>query len=201
MGWGPLADTDVAEAVRLAKQAIETGKDDPDALWTAGITVSVFAGEAATAASLIERALTLNPNCAPAWMASGWIACFLARAEAAIEGFERAIRLSPLDPLGYAFTGGLAIAQLIAGHYEEAMEWVDRSLREQDRFFLSVRYKVALCGLLDRVDEGREWLGRLLELRPEFTIAAYNIETGRYIPAQHRSIISDGLRKAGLPEG
>ena len=201
MGWGPLADTDVAEAVRLAKQAIETGKDDPDALWTAGITVSVFAGEATTAASLIERALTLNPNCAPAWMASGWIACFLARAEAAIEGFERAIRLSPLDPLGYAFTGGLAIAQLIAGHYEEAMEWVDRSLREQDRFFLSVRYKVALCGLLDRVDEGREWLGRLLELRPEFTIAAYNIETGRYIPAQHRSIISDGLRKAGLPEG
>src|SRR5262249_16243566 len=199
--WGPLADTDVAEAMRLAKQAIETGKDDPDALWTTGITVSVFAGEAATAASLIERALTLNPNCAPAWMASGWSPCFLPRAEAAIEGFERAIRLSPLDPLGYAFTGGLAIAQLIAGHYEEAMEWVDRSLREQDRFFLSVCYKVALCGLLDRVDEGREWLGRLLELRPEFTIAAYNIETGRYIPAQHRSIISDGLRKAGLPEG
>ena len=81
------------------------------------------------------------------------------------------------------------------------MEWVDRSLREQDRFFLSVRYKVALCGLLCRADEGRRWLGRLLELRPEFTIAAYNIETGRYIPAQHRSIISDGLRKAGLPEG
>src|SRR5262249_52081098 len=156
MGWGPLADTDVAEAVRLAKQAIETGKDDPDALWTAGITVAIFAGEVATAASLIERAVTLNPNSAPAWMASGWSGCFLARAEIATEGFQRAIRLSPLDPLGYAFTCGLAVAELIAGHYEEAMDWVDRSLREQDRFFLSVRYKVALCGLLDRVDEGRE---------------------------------------------
>jgi hypothetical protein len=31
--------------------------------------------------------------------------------------------------------------------------------------------KVTLCGLLDRVDEGRQWVARLIELIPEPTIA------------------------------
>ena len=80
------------------------------------------------------------------------------------------------------------------------MEWVDRSLREQDRFFISVRYKVALCGLLGRAEEGKEWLRRLLELRPVFTIASYCIEAGAYVSPELRTVVRDGLRKAGLPE-
>jgi hypothetical protein len=35
-GWGPLSDADIAEAVRLARQAIEVGREDSDALWMAG---------------------------------------------------------------------------------------------------------------------------------------------------------------------
>ena len=199
-GWCALSDEDLAEGVRLAKQAIEAGKDDPDALWTAGLTLAVLAGEAATGASLIERALTLNPNSAHAWMASGWAHCILARPKNATDALQRAMRLSPLDPFGYLFTGALAIAHLVAGRYEEAMEWVDRSLREQDRFFISVRYKVALCGLLGRAEEGKEWLRRLLELRPGFTIASYCIEAGAYVSPELRTVVTDGLRKAGLPE-
>jgi tetratricopeptide (TPR) repeat protein len=59
-GWGPLSDAEVAEAVSLARQAIEAGRDDPDALWMAANTVSFFAGDHATAA--VDRALTLNPS-------------------------------------------------------------------------------------------------------------------------------------------
>lgn len=42
-GWGPLSDAEVAEAVSLARQAIEAGRDDPDALWMAANAVSFFA--------------------------------------------------------------------------------------------------------------------------------------------------------------
>jgi hypothetical protein len=61
---GPLSDSDVADCVRLARQAIEAGKDDPDAFWMAANPVSFFAGDSVTAAD----ALTLNPGSAYAWL-------------------------------------------------------------------------------------------------------------------------------------
>jgi hypothetical protein len=43
-GWGPLTEAEVAEATRLARQAIETGKDDPDVLWMGGQVLSFLGG-------------------------------------------------------------------------------------------------------------------------------------------------------------
>jgi len=70
-GWGPVSDAEVAEGAHLTRLSIEAGKDDPDALWMAGMTISVLAGDHATAASVIDRAITLNPNSAHAWMGRG----------------------------------------------------------------------------------------------------------------------------------
>src|SRR5712691_11197356 len=106
-------------------------------------------------------------------MARGYVSYFQNRPGPAIDAFERAMRLSPLDPLGYLFTCGLAFAHVIAGRYEEAMEWADRSLRELPRFRTAVNMKVILCAHLGRIEEAREWLGRLLEIVPGLTIARY----------------------------
>ena len=197
-GWIPLAEAEVADGVRLAKVAIETGQDDPDALWMAGVALWLLAGEFATAASVIDRALALNSNSAQAWMASGWVQTILNRPQPAIEALQRAMRLSPLDPLGYMFKAALAFAHTVAGRYEEALEWVDQSLREQEKFVPSIRYRAALCGHLGRVEEGREWLRRLLDVRPGLTIARY-LREATYQPPEIRAIFADGFRKAGLP--
>ena len=61
-GWGPLSDQDVAAAVRLARQALETARDDPDTISQAAITLFMLANEPALAAAVIDRAVTLNPN-------------------------------------------------------------------------------------------------------------------------------------------
>jgi hypothetical protein len=41
-------------------------KDDPDTLWMAGFTLRWYAGQHHVAAAAVDRALTLNPNSAPA---------------------------------------------------------------------------------------------------------------------------------------
>ena len=146
-GGEPLSGAEIAEGLRLAGQAIEAGKDDPDALWMAGDTLSILVGEHATAASAIERALILNPNSAHAWMASGWVSGYQNRPGAAIEALQRAMRLSPLDPFGYMFSGGLAFAHLAAARYRDALEWADRSLRDQPRFSSAISVKVASCAI------------------------------------------------------
>src|SRR4029450_10076172 len=151
-GWISLEEAEVVEGVHLAKVAIDTGQDDPDALWMAGVSLWLLARAPATAAAVIDRALTLNSNSAQAWMASGWVQSILNRPDPAIQSLHRAMRLSPLDPLGYMFKAALAFAYTVAGRYEEALEWVDQSLREQEKFVPAIRYKTALCGHLGRIE-------------------------------------------------
>jgi hypothetical protein len=66
------SDGEVAEGVRFARQAIETGNEDLDALWMGGWGLIILAGERAAGLSAIERALALNPNSALAWNFFGW---------------------------------------------------------------------------------------------------------------------------------
>jgi adenylate cyclase len=47
---------------------------------------------------MVDRAVTLNPNLAVAWVSRGWVAAICCEAETAIESFNQMIRLSPLDP-------------------------------------------------------------------------------------------------------
>jgi tetratricopeptide (TPR) repeat protein len=74
-----------------------------------------------------------------------WVTTFAEQIDAAIEAFERAMRLSPLDALGHVVKSGLARAHLTAGRYGEAMRWVDQAIVEQPRFTTALRIKVVLC--------------------------------------------------------
>jgi adenylate cyclase len=198
--WGLVSNDEVAEGLRLARRVIEAGKDDPDALWMAALTLLSLAGERSTAASAVERALALNPNSAHAWMARGWVACFAGEPSSAIEAFEHAMRLSPLDPLGWGFTGGIAFAHLLAGRYEKGMEWADRCLHEQPRFNTAISIKAVCCAHLGRMQEARDCLRRRLELQPELTVTTYKTSAGVSFAPDVLAAFLDGLRRAGLPE-
>ena len=199
-GWGPVSDAEIADALQLARRAIEAGKDEPEALCMAGNVISFLGGDHATAAGVIERGLVLNPNSALGWFASGLVLYRQNRPDRAIEAFQRAMRLSPFDPLGYRFSAGLAVAHLIAGRYQEAIEWADRSLREVPRYESTIRNRVVACAHLGRIDEARDWLRRLLEITPRLTIARYKALYGITHPPGIIDIYVEGLRKAGLPE-
>jgi len=198
---GTVSDADVVESVRLARHAIETGKDDPDALWMGAFVLAVFAGEHAAAVSVIDRALTLNPNSAHAWHIRGFVLMFRNQPGPAIEAIQRAMRLSPLDPLGPSFKSALAAAHCFAGRYEEAVEWADRALHEQPRFDPAMAVEMVSCAHLGRIDEAREWLRRRLELQPKLTIAEWRARgVVKFASPELLTRFEEGLRKAGLPE-
>jgi adenylate cyclase len=166
-----------------------------------GWAIVILGGERATGLSAIQRALELNPNCALAWNFSGWVQGFSNRPAPAIEALQRAMRLSPLDPQRWMFEGGLALAHLVAGRYEEAIEWVDRALQENTRAMAVLRLKAAACGQLGRIEEGRECVRRLRELVPGSTVAGSKEGLRSFVSPEVLNIYADGLLKAGLPEG
>src|SRR5262249_43583522 len=196
---GRVSDTEVAEGVRLARRAIEMGKADPDALWMAGYTLSYFAHEHAAAATIIGRALMLNANSAHAWQAAGFVSVMQGRPDAAIEAFEHAMRLSPLDPLGRAFTMGMALAHFAAGRYADCMEWADRTLREEPRHLPAMHFRAACCAHLGRIEEAHDWVDRASQLETGFTIARLKAFRLPFPPELLAGVV-EGLRKAGLPE-
>jgi adenylate cyclase len=87
-----------AKARSLAERAAVLSGDDPIILTVLG-TVHTFVRNYGTARVLFERALTLDPNAAWAWSRLGWIENYTDQPHKAIENFERALRLSPLDPM------------------------------------------------------------------------------------------------------
>jgi adenylate cyclase len=152
------------------------------------------------ARGIIDRALSLNANSAHAWMANGFVSCRRGRADSAIEAFQRAMRLSPLDPLNRGFMGGLAVAHLIARRYQEAVEWADQSLATQPDYRPALRVKVAALVQLGRIDKARDWLKRLIEIQPGLTITRIEAYAGALYSPELLAVFVDGFRKAGLPE-
>src|SRR5215471_15692624 len=99
-GWTANRAQEMAEATRLARLAAQLGKDDAVALAFGGLALGYVAGDFEGALALVDRALSLNPNLATAWYASGTVRAFRGgEPDVAIEHLRRAMRLSPRDPL------------------------------------------------------------------------------------------------------
>jgi adenylate cyclase len=188
------------EAIRLANQAIEEGKDDPVALLNAGWTIAVLAGERALGLRAIDRAIALNPNSALGWGLKGWVEAISNRSAPAIEAARRAIRLSPLDPMRYWFDGALALACVISDRDEEGMESADQALTQNPRAVRVLGLKAITCVRLGRLEEASECVRRFRELRPGSTIANLEETMRAGFSPEVLAIYLDGLRKAGMPE-
>jgi len=199
-GWGALSDDDVAEACRLSRQALEAERDDTETISHAAWTLFFLAGEAAMAATALDRALALNPNAAYGWLVRGSIHALRNQPEAAIEAIERARRLSPFDPYTFLYALNIALADLVAQRFEQSIEWADRALHDQPRLVASMRVKVAALAHLGRLDAARAELSRVLAIDPKLTIAGYRAYA-HFMAPEVLELHVTGLRLAGLPEG
>ena len=199
MGAG--SHDDLAAGIRLARQALEAGRDDPDTLWQAAVTLSTLGGEVALAATLVDRALTLNPNAADAWSTQRLDPRYVQSARSGDRSLRSGDALEPVRSAQLLFAGGLAIAHLYARRFETAIEWADRVLHDQPRFITAIRIKVIANAHLGRLEEARAELGRVLAIHPGLTIARYRAFMDVNSAPEAVELNVTGLRLAGLPEG
>ncbi|MBO0712743.1 MAG: hypothetical protein J2P47_15840, partial [Acetobacteraceae bacterium] len=202
-GWLPPSDARVNEGLRLAHMAAETGDNDPEALWMAGLTIATLAGDAARGAALIGKSLALNSNSARAWWANGVVQTYLGGFDLAFTGFERSHRLNPLDTASYAYWTAVATTHFFAGNYAAAREMLARALLDWRDAPTALRLDAAVCGLMGRGEEGRESVARWLALVPHATIESTRPYFQSITAARPRVLhaLLQGLRQAGLPEG
>ena len=99
-----------AEALKLADRAASQSSDDPLILAVLG-AVHTFARNYGVARVMLERAVALDPNAAWALSRLGWLDVYADRPDEAGCHFEKAMRLSPLDPINFNNLVGLASAR------------------------------------------------------------------------------------------
>jgi len=199
-GWMVDREREIADAVRLARRAVALGKDDETALWSGGLSLAYLGKEVEAGAAYIDRALLLNPNLAASWNASGWVRMYLGESASAIEHFERAIRLSPLDPLTYFAFTGMAFAHACAGRYDESVSWATKALHEQPSNAQALRVAAIAYALSDRMVDARAAMARLREVDPTLRLSNLDRVVAPLRRAEDRERYIESLRKAGLPE-
>ena len=118
----------------------------------------------------------------------------------AVEHAQRAIRLSPFDPLRNLPYVGLAYAHFAAGRFEETVAAASLATQSKPRFTVPIILHAAALGSLDRSEDAKTVVQRLLELQPGLTVATA-ILSARYVDPENIAALANALRRAGLPEG
>lgn len=198
-GWTEDRDLETSEGIRLARLAAELGRDDAVALTRGGHALAHLAGDLDSGIALLDRAVFLNPNMASAWFLGGFLRTWHGECEDAIAHFERAMRLSPVDPELYRMQAGIAMAHLFAGRIEKASVWAERSYSNLPSFLMVVALIAVTRALGGRREDASRAIDELRRLDPALRIS--NVTD--WLPIrrpEHLSIFADGLRKAGLAE-
>ena len=111
-------------------------------------------------------------------------------------GYCVPIRVSPVDPRRHLTFGGIGLALIELGRFDEAIVAAKKALRQTPSFSPAYRCLASAFAQLGRDAEAREAAAHVLETDPAFTISGWIARGGQ--SNSHLQI--EGLRKAGLPE-
>ena len=195
LGYSNDPQFDRKEAVRLFPLALSIDDGDPETLATASLTSAFMVGDREGEIEMADRAVALNPNSSNAWNCRGWVYNYAALPEEAIRSFERAIRMSPVDPRQYTTLTGMGLAFIELRRFDEAIVVGKKALR-QKLYVATYRCLASAFAHLGRDAEAREAAARLLEVDRVFTISEWTARGGQ----SNSKLLIEGLRKAGLPE-
>jgi TolB-like protein/Flp pilus assembly protein TadD len=158
---------ETALARRYAARGLELDPVDPFVHFTMGRSYWLE-GDLDAGLSWLERAVALSPN-----YAQGIYACALTEALAGRgpEGHRHvdlAMRLSPLDPLYYAFLATHALGHITQGDDDAAVEWAERAARSPGAHSVIAMIAAAAQVLGGDPARAEAWAAQVRERSPAF---------------------------------
>ena len=193
------ASRPLLEALRLsgdeAQKALELDPTDANAhayrAYAAGNLGNYAAGF-----SHAERALSINPNCAMAYHAKGWLMIFTDRPAEGRDTILCGIRLDPRWA-SYPFVRShIAMSYYFECDYETTVAEATRLIADHPDHPFAYRWLAAALGQLGRTDEARVALDKAIEIAPD----AFRLYVEQRVPWMRQAVYDhmlDGLRKAG----
>jgi adenylate cyclase len=190
--WSGSPQESLAASLRAAERAVALADDEPQAHVALGLA-RANAGQYEQAAAASERVIELNPSAAVGYWCLGRSLSYLGRPDEGVGLIEKAIRLSPHDPVMHEFLFDLGVAHFLAERYEQAIVWQRKSLGARPDQPGVYRVLAASYGHLGRIEEARAALAGMNELAPDFSLEALRV----HVPSAVVERYLEGWRKAG----
>jgi tetratricopeptide (TPR) repeat protein len=188
---------DKLEAERLARRALELDSKDPRVLVRAGFALVYVLGLIEEGLGFIDQAVELDSNTAAGWMHGGWARLYLGRDS--INYFEKAYRLNPLDPAIHGTLNGLAHAHCIAGHFDEAVEWAEKGLRQHSTF-VPLYWALIVSNVgAGRIEKAKQAWTMYQKVEPTASISNVQARMGTAVQVILDKY-AEALRLVGMPE-
>jgi adenylate cyclase len=182
------------EAIRLFHLALSLDDSDPDILAWAAIISAYMVGDCESSVELADRAVALNPNSFHVQNCRGQVYRVAGLPEEAVQSFERAMRVSPVDPYLVHSLNGIGCAFIELRRFDEAIATGKKALRLNPSHSVAYRNLASAFAHLGRDAEAREAAARVLEIDPAFTISAWIARGGQ----SNAKLTIEGLRKTGV---
>jgi TolB-like protein/Flp pilus assembly protein TadD len=195
--WAGFNEENRVSAILHAKAALTHGRDDATALALGAFATAMVEHDRVTAIEAFERALTLSPSSAFTLYLGSVALGYAGEAERAIAWAERALRVSPMDRLSFAYHHALAVANFLRGRYEEAANAARRAVQSNPQFSVAHCLFAAALAKLGRREEAEAAAARVLALQPSFSSRGICAAIGM-VPAL-TAALTQAWREAGLP--
>jgi TolB-like protein/DNA-binding winged helix-turn-helix (wHTH) protein len=187
------------EAVAIGRKGVEL--DDQDGLIRFMYGRALLARRSyAHALAELETAVALNPCLALSYCGLGDSLAYEGRISEAIPYFQKAIELSPYDPLRWAFYSYRALAHIFASEFELACDWALRATRVPNAHYWAFAHRVSALGHLARPEDLRVAVGELLQRKPDFSCSFARKRLFYVKHPKQLDLYVEGLRRAGIPD-
>ncbi len=187
---GGLPDPYKAIMLSHARAVQVSRTDDASTLAHAAIAISLGERDFDTALSMINRAIASNPCSVHAYGHGSVINTWAGNYDRSIELSDKALRLSPFDPMSVMPLAGQAGAWLMKGEYEKAVIHAKKALQIYPSHTPSFLIAIASMMRLGRTGQASEFAAKLLAVSPGYRVIASAPVLEHFV---------DELREAGLP--
>jgi tetratricopeptide (TPR) repeat protein len=159
-------------AIRHAHAALAHGRDDAMALTLGGFNIGMVEHDRATARDAFDAAIALSPSTAFTYMLGGVVLGLAGDAERAIEWGEKALRLSPLDPLSWNSWNAVYLGNFRLNRYQKSANAIRKAIQWNPGFSIGYMFLAGVWSGSAWIDEAKA-PPRVSSRQPGFSIGGY----------------------------
>lgn len=197
----PTDAEDRAEARKLTIRALELAPDDARALSARGMLLTIEQGCEDALASY-RLALSFDPHSIPALTGVARCADELGHPDEAAQLFREILRIDPQNPKNRVRYRQLGMALSMAGHPEDAIEWLQKAeAGDPQPLWSNEMALIAAYHITGKTEDARAKYAAYQRIWPHQTVwrlACYATKAQSALPGFKRMLA--GLKAAGMPE-
>lgn len=194
--WAPDKAAAYARAKEHGKRALNLAPQDALVL-TFVASAEVAAGQHVAARHHLETALELDPSLAWAWAMLGAQETYSGRLNKAVENYQRALRLSPHDPMRFSYYFGIGAARYGLGEYEDALPALEQGYIEAPGSTWAPRLIMACAAELGITSRMVETATIVRALKPHAS-AEELVDSAPIRDQDYRDRLTASFKKAGF---